>query len=275
MQHIKSREFSMQRSTDEHEGAAAALHRNATAQPVAIGMRDVNKYYGSFHALKNITLRVMSGDIVVLCGPSGSGKSTLIRTINHLEKHNSGTITVNGIELTRNSRTIQAVRAQTGMVFQSFNLFPHLTVLQNCTFALRLAQKMPKDQANDLAMAKLAEVNITAQASKYPTALSGGQQQRVAIARALCLKPPILLFDEPTSALDPESVGSVLRIMEQLAETGITMVCVTHELGFARNVADHCVFMENGEVVEQAPKDRFFGSPESARLQRFLAKIIH
>ncbi|WP_343314815.1 amino acid ABC transporter ATP-binding protein [Brucella sp. BE17] len=246
-----------------------------TSHRVAINMHDVNKYYGAFHALKNITLSIESGGTVVLCGPSGSGKSTLIRTVNYLEKHNSGTICVNGIELTHDPKSVQAVRAQLGMVFQSFNLFPHLTVLQNCTFALRLAQKMTRQEANELAMDKLTEVNISAQADKYPAALSGGQQQRVAIARALCLKPPILLFDEPTSALDPESVGSVLKIMEQLAETGITMVCVTHELGFARNVADRCVFMEHGEIVEQAPTEQFFAAPESARLKHFLAQIIH
>lgn len=275
MQHIKSEEFSMQRSTDDHDFAVELAGKTPLNQSVAIAMRDVNKYYGSFHALKNVSLNIKSGDIVVLCGPSGSGKSTLIRTVNYLEKHNSGSITVNGIELKHDAKSVQAVRSQLGMVFQSFNLFPHLTVLQNCTFALRLAQKMPKNQAHELAMEKLAEVNITAQANKYPAALSGGQQQRVAIARALCLKPPILLFDEPTSALDPESVGSVLKIMEQLAETGITMVCVTHELGFARSVADHCVFMENGEIVEQAPAAQFFANPESARLQYFLAQIIH
>ncbi|MFK4825490.1 amino acid ABC transporter ATP-binding protein [Paenochrobactrum sp. BZR 588] len=265
----------MRRSIKDPDFEAGLTNETLSNQSVVIDMRDVNKYYGLFHALKNITLSIKSGDIVVLCGPSGSGKSTLIRTVNHLEKHNSGTITVNGIELKHDTKSVQAVRSQLGMVFQSFNLFPHLTVLQNCTFALRLAQKMQKNHAIELAMEKLAEVNIAAQADKYPAALSGGQQQRVAIARALCLKPPILLFDEPTSALDPESVGSVLKIMEQLAETGITMVCVTHELGFARNVADHCVFMENGEIVEQAPTDRFFANPESARLKHFLSQILH
>ncbi|MGU3576109.1 amino acid ABC transporter ATP-binding protein [Brucellaceae bacterium C25G] len=265
----------MNRSTLDHDFPAGSKTKDILKQPVAIAMHEVNKYYGSFHALKNISLTIKSGDIVVLCGPSGSGKSTLIRTVNHLEKHNSGTINVNGIELTNDAKAVHAVRSQLGMVFQSFNLFPHLTVLQNCTFALRLAQKMAKNEATELAMEKLAEVNITAQADKYPAALSGGQQQRVAIARALCLKPPILLFDEPTSALDPESVGSVLKIMEQLAETGITMVCVTHELGFARSVSDHCVFMANGEIVEQAPTAQFFANPESARLQHFLSQIIH
>ncbi len=264
----------MQRSGSRDDFTSDMTHKPASHR-VAINMNDVNKYYGAFHALKDISLSIQSGDTVVLCGPSGSGKSTLIRTINYLEKHNSGTITVNGIELTHDPKTVQAVRAQLGMVFQSFNLFPHLTVLQNCTFALRLAQKMSRQEATELAMEKLAQVNISAQADKYPAALSGGQQQRVAIARALCLKPPILLFDEPTSALDPESVGSVLKIMEQLAETGITMVCVTHELGFARNVADRCVFMEHGEIVEQAPTEQFFAAPESTRLKHFLGQIIH
>lgn len=243
--------------------------------PLAIQIRNLNKFYGTFQALKNVSLEVRPGEIVVLCGPSGSGKSTLIRCVNYLEKFNSGTIHVNNIELTNETSSIRAVRAQLGMVFQSFNLFPHLTVLQNCTFALRLALKMSKQDAIDLAMEKLTEVNVAAQASKYPTALSGGQQQRVAIARALCLKPPILLFDEPTSALDPESIGSVLKIMEQLAGTGITMVCVTHELGFARNVSDHCVFMEHGEIIEQAATTEFFAEPKTERLKYFLSQIIH
>uniref|UniRef100_UPI0039F01289 amino acid ABC transporter ATP-binding protein n=1 Tax=Bordetella sputigena TaxID=1416810 RepID=UPI0039F01289 len=234
----------------------------------------LNKYYGSFHALRNIDLRIDGGEIVVLCGPSGSGKSTLIRCINHLEQHDSGDIHVGGLRLTRRAEDVEQVRRQLGMVFQSFNLFPHMTVLANCTFALRLAKKLPSKQAERIALEYLEKVNVIEQAGKFPAQLSGGQQQRVAIARALCLEPRIMLFDEPTSALDPESVRSVLRIMENLAETGITMVCVTHELGFARRVADRCVFMERGEIIESGPADQFFDSPASERLRTFLDQAL-
>lgn len=253
----------------------ATIAKSTMPKPIAIKIQKLNKFYGNFHALKDISLEIQAGDIVIICGPSGSGKSTLIRSINYLEKFNSGRIYVNNIELTHDKKSIRSVRSQLGMVFQSFNLFPHLTVLENCTFALRLVKKMPKQQAIELAMEKLSEVNIDTQAAKYPAALSGGQQQRVAIARALCLEPPILLFDEPTSALDPESIGSVLKIMEQLARTGITMVCVTHELGFAQSVSDHCVFMENGQIIEQAPTKVFFGAPKTERLRGFLSQVIH
>ncbi|ARP84542.1 glutamine ABC transporter ATP-binding protein [Bordetella genomosp. 8] len=240
----------------------------------AISIAGLNKYYGSFHALRNVDLRIDVGEIVVLCGPSGSGKSTLVRCINHLEQHDSGDIHVGGVKLTRRAEDVEKVRRQLGMVFQSFNLFPHMTVLANCTFALRLAKKLPAKRAESIAMEYLGKVNIAEQAAKFPAQLSGGQQQRVAIARALCLEPRIMLFDEPTSALDPESVRSVLNIMESLADTGITMVCVTHELGFARRVADRCVFMERGEIIESAPAEQFFGAPASQRLQGFLDQAL-
>ena len=244
------------------------------APPPAIAIRGMNKHYGAFHALRDIDLEVAPGEIVVLCGPSGSGKSSLIRCINHLEQHDSGSIRVNGIELTRKPADIARVCRQLGMVFQSFNLFPHMTVLANCAFALRLSLRLPAAEAQGVARDYLARVNVLDQAGKYPGELSGGQQQRVAIARALCLEPSIMLFDEPTSALDPESVGSVLRIMEDLAATGITMVCVTHEMGFARRLAHRCVFMEKGEIVEVGAARPFFENPRSARLQSFLAQIL-
>jgi len=240
----------------------------------AVSISGLNKFYGSFHALRDIHLEVASGEIVILCGPSGSGKSSLIRCINHLEQHDSGDIHVNGTALTRRPESVEQVRRQLGMVFQSFNLFPHMTVLENCTFALKIALKTPASEAEETAREYLAKVNVTEQAGKYPIQLSGGQQQRVAIARALCLRPRIMLFDEPTSALDPESVGSVLRIMEDLAQTGITMICVTHEIGFARRVADRCVFMERGEIIETAPTEQFFASPRNARLKNFLEQVL-
>jgi general L-amino acid transport system ATP-binding protein len=240
------------------------------SQPPAVSIAGLNKFYGAFHALRDIDLDVASGEIVVLCGPSGSGKSTLIRCINHLEQHDAGEIHVSGIKLTRRPEDVEKVRRELGMVFQGFNLFPHMTVLANCTFALRLALNVPQKEAEAIAHEYLNKVNVAEQVNKYPIQLSGGQQQRVAIARALCLKPRIMLFDEPTSALDPESVGSVLRIMEDLAQTGITMICVTHEMGFARRVADRCVFMERGEIVETAPAATFFDAPASGRLRSFL-----
>jgi ABC-type polar amino acid transport system ATPase subunit len=243
-------------------------------RPPAISLRKLNKYYGAFHALRDIDFEVANSEIVVLCGPSGSGKSSLIRCINHLEQHDSGTVHVNGMELTRKAADVARVRRQLGMVFQGFNLFPHMTVLANCTFALRLALHMTTPQAEGVARDYLAKVNVLDQADKFPAELSGGQQQRVAIARALCLQPSVMLFDEPTSALDPESVGSVLRIMEDLAATGITMVCVTHEMGFARRVAHRCVFMEKGEIVEQAPAEQFFRDPTSSRLKGFLRQVL-
>ncbi|OWT74481.1 glutamine ABC transporter ATP-binding protein [Achromobacter sp. HZ28] len=246
----------------------------ARGQAPAVSIAGLNKFYGTFHALRDIDLDVASGEIVVLCGPSGSGKSTLIRCINHLEQHDSGQIHVSGIKLTRRQEDVEKVRRELGMVFQNFNLFPHMTVLANCTFALRLALKIAEKEAEAIAHEYLAKVNVAEQVHKYPIQLSGGQQQRVAIARALCLKPRIMLFDEPTSALDPESVGSVLRIMEDLAQTGITMICVTHEMGFARRVADRCVFMERGEIVESGPADTFFDAPASDRLRNFLDQVL-
>ncbi len=246
----------------------------ARGHTAAVSISGLNKFYGTFHALRDIDLDVASGEIVVLCGPSGSGKSTLIRCINHLEQHDAGQIHVSGIKLTRRQEDVEKVRRELGMVFQNFNLFPHMTVLANCTFALKLALRVDEKEAEAIAHEYLAKVNVAEQVHKYPIQLSGGQQQRVAIARALCLKPRIMLFDEPTSALDPESVGSVLRIMEDLAQTGITMICVTHEMGFARRVADRCVFMERGEIVEAGPADTFFDAPSSERLRHFLDKVL-
>ncbi len=254
--------------------AAAAPQASQPDVRMAVSVRGLNKHYGAFHALKNIDLDVANGEIVIICGPSGSGKSSLIRCINHLEQHDAGTIHVNGLELTVKPARVMQVRRSLGMVFQNFNLFPHMTVLANCTFALRRALRMPQGEAEEVAREHLQQVNVLDQAAKYPGELSGGQQQRVAIARALCLKPRIMLFDEPTSALDPESVGSVLRIMEKLAATGITMICVTHEIGFARRVAHRCVFMERGEIVENAPTAQFFGNPDSLRLKAFLDQVL-
>jgi ABC-type polar amino acid transport system ATPase subunit len=252
----------------------AAISKADPALPPAISLRKLNKYYGAFHALRDIDFEVAKGEIVVLCGPSGSGKSSLIRCINHLEQHDSGSVHVNGLELTKKSADVARIRRELGMVFQGFNLFPHMTVLANCTFALKMALHMTKQQAESTAREYLAKVNVLDQVDKYPAELSGGQQQRVAIARALCLQPSIMLFDEPTSALDPESVGSVLYIMEDLAVTGITMVCVTHEMGFARRVAHRCVFMEKGEIVEQASASQFFEAPNSLRLASFLRQVL-
>ncbi|MGM3193314.1 amino acid ABC transporter ATP-binding protein [Dickeya dadantii subsp. dieffenbachiae] len=240
-----------------------------------ITLENVNKWYGQFHVLKNINLQVKQGERIVLCGPSGSGKSTTIRCINHLEEHQQGRIVVDGIELNHDSRNIEKIRTEVGMVFQHFNLFPHLTVLQNCTLAPSWVRNMPKKEAEELAMHYLERVRIAAHAHKYPGQLSGGQQQRVAIARSLCMKPKIMLFDEPTSALDPEMVKEVLDTMLGLAEDGMTMLCVTHEMGFARTVANRVIFMDQGEIVEQAPPDIFFSSPRSERTQTFLAQILH
>ncbi|SLM61442.1 MULTISPECIES: amino acid ABC transporter ATP-binding protein [Dickeya] len=240
-----------------------------------ITLENVNKWYGQFHVLKDINLQVKQGERIVLCGPSGSGKSTTIRCINHLEEHQQGRITVDGIELNHDSRNIEKIRTEVGMVFQHFNLFPHLTVLQNCTLAPCWVRSMPKKEAEALAMHYLERVRIAAHAHKYPGQLSGGQQQRVAIARSLCMKPKIMLFDEPTSALDPEMVKEVLDTMLGLAEDGMTMLCVTHEMGFARTVANRVIFMDQGEIVEQAPPDIFFTTPRSERTQTFLAQILH
>jgi len=238
-------------------------------------MRGVHKWYGQFHVLKNINLNVRSGEKIVVCGPSGSGKSTLIRCINRLEEHQRGKIIVDGIEISHDLKNIEAVRREVGMVFQHFNLFPHLTVLENCTLAPIWVRRMPLAEANALAMQYLERVKIPEQAHKYPGQLSGGQQQRVAIARSLCMKPRIMLFDEPTSALDPEMIKEVLEVMIQLANEGITMICVTHEMGFARTVADRVIFMDGGEIVEQNNPDDFFHNPQHERTKLFLSQILN
>ena len=241
----------------------------------AVRIEAVHKWYGAYHALKGVDLHIRRGERVVVCGPSGSGKSTLIRCVNRLEDHQSGRIVVNGVELTGNLRNIDAVRRDVGMVFQHFNLFPHLSVLDNCVMPLVLARRMPHAEAEATARHFLERVRIPEQAHKFPGQLSGGQQQRVAIARALCMRPRIMLFDEPTSALDPEMVKEVLDTMVALAEEGMTMIVVTHEMGFARRVADRVVFMDQGEIVEGAPPEMFFGSPASERTRAFLSQIVH
>ncbi len=234
----------------------------------------VNKWFGDFHVLRNIDLSVARGERIVVCGPSGSGKSTLIRCINRLEEHQTGRLTVDGVELSDDVQSIESARRQVGMVFQQFNLFPHLTVLDNLTLAPMWVGKVPKAQAEERAMQQLQRVRIAEQAHKYPLQLSGGQQQRVAIARALCLTPKIMLFDEPTSALDPEMINEVLDVMVELASQGITMVCVTHEMGFARQVADRVIFMDEGQIVEQNSAAAFFDNPQNERTQDFLSKIL-
>ncbi len=240
----------------------------------AIVLDKVNKWYGPMHVLRDVTTTVGQKEKVVVCGPSGSGKSTLIRCINRLETHQQGRIIVDGTELTDDLRALDTIRRDVGMVFQSFNLFPHLTILENCTLAPIWVRKMPKDEAEALAMDLLTRVKIPEQAKKYPGQLSGGQQQRVAIARALCMKPKIMLFDEPTSALDPEMIKEVLDTMIGLAEEGMTMVCVTHEMGFARQVADRVIFMDRGEIVESGSPHEMFESPQTDRLKLFLSQIL-
>ena len=240
----------------------------------AIKITAMNKFYGTFHALKGINLTVAKGERIVICGPSGSGKSTLIRCINRLEEHEDGSINVLGTELDDNVGHIDQIRREVGMVFQHFNLFPHLTVLENCTLAPMLARKIPRAEAEATAMKYLERVRIPEQAAKFPGELSGGQQQRVAIARALCMNPEILLFDEPTSALDPEMISEVLDVMVSLARDGMTMVCVTHEMGFARQVADRVIFMDKGEIVEEGTPSDFFGAPKNERTQQFLKQIL-
>jgi general L-amino acid transport system ATP-binding protein len=244
------------------------------SQPIIV-FDKVNKWYGnSFHVLRDIELSVATGEKIVICGPSGSGKSTLIRCINRLEEHQEGQIRVDGIELTDDVKAIEKVRKQVGMVFQQFNLFPHLTVLENLTLAPMWVGKMPRKEAEERAMTQLKRVRIAEQASKYPLQLSGGQQQRVAIARALCLTPKIMLFDEPTSALDPEMIKEVLEVMIELARQGMTMLCVTHEMGFAKAVADRVIFMDQGQIVEQNTPEEFFTHPKSERSKDFLSKIL-
>ncbi len=239
-----------------------------------ISLVDVDKFFGSFQALKKVNLTVARGERVVVCGPSGSGKSTMIRCINRLEEHDGGRIIVDGHELTGDTKDIDAVRREVGMVFQNFNLFPHLKVLNNLMLALRLVRKTPKGEAAEIAMKYLHRVKIPEQADKYPSQLSGGQQQRVAIARALCMNPEVMLFDEPTSALDPEMISEVLDVMVDLAEDGMTMICVTHEMGFARSVADKVVFMDDGEIVEMNTPEKFFKNPKSERTKLFLSQIL-
>ena len=252
----------------------AAAVAPATETP-AVQMINVNKWFGEFHVLRNIDLTVHGGEKIVICGPSGSGKSTMIRCINRLEEHQKGQIIVEGIELTNDIRQIDKIRSEVGMVFQSFNLFPHLTVLDNLCLAPIWVKKMPRREAEEVAMQYLKRVKIPEQANKYPGQLSGGQQQRVAIARALCMNPHIMLFDEPTSALDPEMVKEVLDTMIELARGGMTMLCVTHEMGFARSVADRVIFMDRGEIVEQGTPKEFFANPKSERTRLFLSQILN
>jgi ABC-type polar amino acid transport system ATPase subunit len=242
--------------------------------PIMVELDKVTKRFGTYEALKAVSLQVRLGEKVIICGPSGSGKSTLIRCINRLEPHDSGRIRVEGMDLNAGVRNLAAVRREVGMVFQQFNLFPHMTVLRNLTLAPMRVRGATRAEAEALAMQFLERVRIPEQAHKYPAQLSGGQQQRVAIARALCMKPKILLFDEPTSALDPEMISEVLDVMVELARDGMTMVCVTHEMGFARQVADTMVFMDRGEIVEAAPTEKFFASPRSQRAKQFLSQIL-
>ncbi len=256
----------------------ATVNTDATAtaggSETIIELRGVDKYFGDFQALSNINMKVGLQEVVVVIGPSGSGKSTLIRCINRLEQHSRGTITVDGIELTDDIRNIQEIRRETGMVFQSFNLFPHLTILDNITLAPRNVRNTPKAEAEAKAMELLERVKIPEQARKYPGQLSGGQQQRVAIARALAMNPKVMLFDEPTSALDPEMISEVLDTMKDLAREGMTMICVTHEMGFAREVADRVVFMADGEIVEVGTPEHFFTNPQEERTKLFLSQIL-
>jgi len=253
------------------------MNANAQLKPgqrPMIELRKVNKWFGDFHVLRDIDLTVHAGQKLVVCGPSGSGKSTMIRCINRLEEHQEGDIVVDGVELTNDLRNIEQIRREVGMVFQQFNLFPHLTVLENLTLAPIWVRKVPRKEAEESAMYFLERVRIPEQAAKYPGQLSGGQQQRVAIARSLCMKPKVMLFDEPTSALDPEMIKEVLDVMVELANEGMTMICVTHEMGFARTVADSILFMDKGEIVEQGPPSTFFANPRTERLKLFLSQIL-
>ncbi len=258
-------------ATDEHAPNRTAM---TVSDEEAIEITDMNKWYGEFHVLRDINLTVYRGERIVVCGPSGSGKSTLIRCINKLEEHQQGTIIVDGTELNSDLKNIDTVRAEVGMVFQHFNLFPHLTILENCTLAPIWVRKTPRREAEETAMHFLEKVKIPDQANKYPGQLSGGQQQRVAIARSLCMKPRIMLFDEPTSALDPEMIKEVLDTMIELAEEGMTMICVTHEMGFARQVANRVIFMDEGQIVEQNEPEEFFLNPQSDRTKLFLSQIL-
>jgi general L-amino acid transport system ATP-binding protein len=256
----------------EAEGAGV---ETGAKQDDIIQLINMHKWYGQFHVLKDINLFVRPKERIVICGPSGSGKSTMIRCINRLEEHQQGQIVVDGIELTNDLKNIDAIRREVGMVFQHFNLFPHLTVLENCTLGPIWVRQVPKSQAEEAAMMYLERVKIPEQAAKYPGQLSGGQQQRVAIARSLCMNPKIMLFDEPTSALDPEMIKEVLEVMVELAETGMTMLCVTHEMGFAKTVANRVIFMDEGEIIEQNDPFEFFDNPQSDRTKLFLSQILH
>ena len=256
------------------EEATVDRSRMQISDEVAIEIKDMNKWYGDFHVLRDINLTVMRGERIVICGPSGSGKSTLIRCINRLEEHQAGSIEVDGTTLSSDLKNIDKIRSEVGMVFQHFNLFPHLTILENCTLAPIWVRKTPKKEAEETAMHFLSKVKIPEQANKYPGQLSGGQQQRVAIARSLCMKPRIMLFDEPTSALDPEMIKEVLDTMISLAEEGMTMLCVTHEMGFARKVANRVIFMDQGQIVEQNEPEEFFLNPQNERTKLFLSQIL-
>ena len=252
-----------------------AAKKMTVSDEVVVSMSGVNKWFGHFHVLRDINLTVNKGERIVVCGPSGSGKSTLIRCLNRLEEHQQGDIHVHGIELNSDVKNIEEIRREVGMVFQHFNLFPHLTILENCTLAPIWVRKMAKKDAEEIAMKYLETVKIPEQAHKYPGQLSGGQQQRVAIARALCMQPHLMLFDEPTSALDPEMIKEVLDTMVELAEGGMTMVCVTHEMGFARKVANRVIFMDEGQIIEEKEPERFFKNPENERTKLFLSQILN
>ena len=254
--------------------ASKAKTKSVISDEVMISMDNVNKWYGNFHVLRDINLTVHKGERIVICGPSGSGKSTLIRCLNRLEEHQAGTIDVQGIEINNDLKNIDEIRRDVGMVFQHFNLFPHLTILENCTLAPIWVRKLPKADAEEIAMKYLTRVKIPEQANKYPGQLSGGQQQRVAIARSLCMEPKLMLFDDPTSALDPEMIKEVLDTMVQLAEDGMSMICVTHEMGFARKVANRVIFMDEGQIVEQNEPEAFFNNPQSKRTKLFLSQIL-
>ena len=256
------------------EESTERIRSAADTSRVMVEIEGMHKWFGTFHVLKDINLRVTAGERIVICGPSGSGKSTLIRCINRLEVHQQGSIVVDGIELTRDVKNIEQIRSEVGMVFQHFNLFPHLTVLENCTLGPMWVRKLPKDEAEEIAQRYLERVQIPEQADKYPGQLSGGQQQRVAIARSLCMQPKIMLFDEPTSALDPEMIKEVLDTMLELAETGMTMLVVTHEMGFARRAADRVIFMDGGEIIEKNAPEPFFNNPQNDRTKLFLSQIL-
>ncbi|MEP0235367.1 MULTISPECIES: amino acid ABC transporter ATP-binding protein [Stappiaceae] len=262
-------------AVNAEELAADRSRMQISDTEVAVEIKSMNKWYGDFHVLRDINLKVMKGERIVVCGPSGSGKSTMIRCINRLEEHQDGQIIVDGNELTNDLKKIDEIRREVGMCFQHFNLFPHLTILENCTLAPIWVRKMPKKEAEEIAMHYLERVKIPEQAGKYPGQLSGGQQQRVAIARSLCMSPKIMLFDEPTSALDPEMIKEVLDVMVGLAEEGMTMVCVTHEMGFARKVANRVIFMDAGQIVEQNEPEAFFTNPQHERTKLFLSQILH